>query len=92
MFGVPSSYTLSRTLSQQRPAVRPLATFQFADELRFVAQALCRDTYENMNYVNHCLTWFSVIRPCFSQQVFYGSRRLADRASHCQRSEASRTM
>ena len=47
---------------------------------------------KNMNYVNHCLTWFSMSRSCFSQQVFYGSRRLAGGESYCQRSEASQTM
>ena len=31
-------------------------------------------------------------KSCFSQQVFHGSRRLADGASHCQRSEASPVM
>lgn len=51
-----------------------------------------RDTYENMNYVNHCLPWFSMSRSCFSRQVFYGSRRLAGGQSYCQRSEASQTM
>jgi len=31
-------------------------------------------------------------QPCLSRQVFYGSRRLAGGASHCQGSEASQTM
>src|SRR4029453_13979347 len=35
---------------------------------------------------------FFLTKPCFSQQVFYGNRRLAGGANYCQRSEASRTM
>ena len=31
-------------------------------------------------------------QPCLSRQVFYGSRRLAGGASHCQGSGASQTM
>jgi hypothetical protein len=31
-------------------------------------------------------------QPCFSQQVFYGDRRLAGGANYCQGSEASQTM
>jgi len=35
---------------------------------------------------------FFLTKPCFSQQVFYGSRRLAGGASYCHGSEASQTM
>jgi len=60
--------------------------------VRFLVTISLATRMKNMNYVNHCLTWFSMSRSCFSQQVFYGSRRLAGGESYCQGSEASQTM